>query len=282
MARYHLRPIFLSATLMAVILMTCPIMAQNHWMCPGGEKSISLEIFKPRFASAKGYELPNTVWILSERMLTTDNNASIVIDLPIVQMDIDNDMHPSDEDQILIGNPYFGLEWPLPLDDASKSLCVGVGWRIPLASDEKWDATSMGLVTMPNRFEAFIPDLMTLSLRLGFLQTLESGLNYTVNIAAAWMIQTEVGGDSELFADYNAYIWLPAKKVKLGCGLAGRIWVTQEHGSIGERTTHQLGFAGNYDFGIFTPGLHLRIPLDSDLTEELDYVYGFSLAYNML
>ena len=98
MARYRLRPILLSATLMAVILMTCPVVAQNYWMYPGGEKSISFEAFKPKFAVGEGYTLLNSVWIMSGHFQTSDR-ISVMVDLPIVQMAVDSDIHPADEGQ---------------------------------------------------------------------------------------------------------------------------------------------------------------------------------------
>jgi len=280
MARYRLRPILLSATLMAVILMTCPLAAQNYWMYPGGEKSISFEVFKPKFAVGEGYTLLNSVWFLSGHFQTSDR-ISIMVDLPIVQMDVDSDIHPSDEDQTLIGNPYLGLVQSIPLADSSQLWLVGIGARIPLASDEKWPAVSMGWVTMYNRFEAFVPDLASVNLRLGYLQMLESGLKYTINVDGALMIPTKDGDDTELFIDYNASILLPVDKVSLSCGFAGRMFATADDGDFSEITAHQLGFAGTYDFGTLKPGFNFRLPLDDNLTYVIDYVYGLSLTYNV-
>ena len=100
-----------------------------------------------------------------------------------------------------------------------------------------------------------------------------------MNVDGALMIPTEDGDESELCIDYNAAFWFPFEKINLGCGFAGRFLATESNLNFGERTMHQLGFAGNYDFGNFKPGIHFRTPLDKDLTDVLNYAYGFSLTF---
>ena len=169
----------------------------------------------------------------------------------------------------------------MPISDGSQSTVVRVGVRLPFASDEKFDAAAIGMYTTFNRFEAFLPDLLTISLGGGFYHMLESGINYSLNVDGVLMKPTEDDIDSELFINYNVTFWFPFEKINLGTGFAGRLIATESDLDFGERTVHQLGFAGNYDFGSLKPGIHFRIPLDDDLTDLLNYVYGFNVTYEI-
>ena len=260
-----------------VLLISGSVTAQNYWMYPGGDKSISVEMFKPKFDNGDDFNLLTTVWFLSGKFKAADR-LSIVVEVPVSNLDTDNIFM---EDETSVGNPYIGIEARSASGGDSQAAVGRVGVRLPLASDDKWDAASLGLYTAFDRFEAFFPDVLTINASGGYQRTTASGLNYELNVGGELMIPTEDGGDSELYIDYNAAFWVPFEKLSLGGGFTGRLIATEGDLDFGERTVHQLGLAGNYDAGSLKPGVHLRLPLDEDLTDILDFVYGFSLTYNI-
>jgi hypothetical protein len=61
--------------------------------------------------------------------------------------------------------------------------------------------------------------------------------------------------------------------------LSGRYRFTQRDLSFGERTYNHLTFGATRRVGPWIPGLYVRMPLDEDLREVLDFVAGLTLEY---
>jgi len=47
------------------------------------------------------------------------------------------------------------------------------------------------------------------------------------------------------------------------------------------RTIHQLGLSASYTTGRFIPGILFRVPMDDDLSEILDFVFGINVGYRL-
>lgn len=263
--------------LLLTLFFSVPVAAQNYWLYPGSDNSVSLEMFKPKFDEDLSLGTLSTVWFLSGHIRAGDR-LTVVLEMPISNIDWDT---PLGEDQTLFGNPYIGIEGRAQLVAGSRYFVGRLGFRPPVASDDKFGAVEFGLLTTYHRFEAYFPDLITIYGSGGIEHFFPSGTNYGVTVGGALMIPTEDGGDSELFIDYSVQFKFPLDQFELGAGFAGRMLATEGDLSFGERTIHQLGVMGNMHFGNFRPGLHLRIPLDDDLTEVLDYVYGFNLTMDI-
>ena len=272
MVKCKLKPYFLAVVVLTVMMLSPLATAQNYWLHPGEEKSLSLEIYKPKYAEDENVGFFNSVWFISGHFKAGDK-ISVFVEIPVSFFDINEDKSYY-EDETLLGNPYIGFVSKSPMTNQSQLFVGRVGVRLPIASDEKRNASVNGQATTFNRFEAFFPDIFTLTAGLGFEIEAQSGIEYLINFDGAMMIPTEGEGDSELFLDYNFAIWFPFEKINFGAGFAGRLLVTESDLDLGERTFHQFGFTGNYKTGQFKPGIHFRMPLDDDLTEIIDYVYG--------
>jgi len=277
MVKCQLKLYLLAIVILAVMLLSPLATAQNYWLYPGEEKSISLEIYKPKYAYAENVGFFNSVWFISGHFKAGER-LSVFVEIPVSFFDIDEDKSYY-EDETLLGNPYIGFVSKSPMTSQSQLFVSRVGARLPIASDEKMNASVNGWATNFNRFEAFFPDILTLTAGLGFEIEAQSGIEYLINFDGAIMIPTEGEGDSELFLDYNFAIWFPLEQINFGAGFAGRLLATESDLDFGERTFHQFGFTGNYKTGNFKPGIHFRVPLDDDLTEIVDYVYGINLTY---
>jgi hypothetical protein len=271
--------------LVAIVSLAGSAAAQDYWMYPGQTNSLSLQVFKSDFAERLWWEdegvdygLLTSCWVMSARVRAADN-VRVFVSLPLsnVVWELDDESGGL----TLIGNPYFGLE--IGAEDPEKvARPVGrIGIRPPVASDEKGAASFLAEQTLFNSFEGYFPKIWTLQLGMGTDLVSHGGITGSINVDVATMIPSEGDADSEIFGNYNLALMYGSDGFTGGFGLAGRIWMTEGDMDFGERTTHQLGFTGGYRIGSFQPGAHFRVPLDEDLRDYVDFIYGVSLTFNM-
>jgi hypothetical protein len=133
-----------------------------------------------------------------------------------------------------------------------------------------------GVLSDLMRFEAFIPDLMTIRGSVAYLAATDA-LGGQLSLSPGVLIPTgDDGGETELILDYGARVALQQNQLRLVGGLDGRTFLTED-GSFSERTAHQLLAAASYGFGRFRPGLHVRTVLDEDWSDEVNVAFGVSL-----
>jgi hypothetical protein len=262
--------------LVAVLSLTGSAAAQDYWMYPGGMNSVSLQIFKPSLAEhSSNYGLLTSTWVVSTRF-DAGSNTAVFVSLPVSNA-VWNYRDYS-EKQTIIGNPYIGFEFG-SRDSLRTIRPLGrVGFRLPIASDEKDWAAGLGYETLFNSFESMIAKLWTIQVGMGVDLVSQTGFTGSINFDVAAMIPNE-GGDSEIFGDFCPTLTYASQGFCGGVGYAGRIWLSEGDMSLSERTVDQLGFEAGYRIGSFRPGAHLRLPLDENLSDEIDNIYGLSLTY---
>jgi len=175
------------------------------------------------------------------------------------------------------GNPLVGLEIGAPASPFSGEF----GVRFPIVDEEHLFSSEIGLFTDYDRFEVYLPDIMTFTAMANYRYKGPTGLLVQLRTGPAFMVVTEGGGDPELFADYSAQAGYQGNRVTILAGLTGRAILTEEDLDFGERTIHQLGLSGSYEFGNFIPGILFRVPMDDDLSEILDFVFGINVGYRL-
>ena len=89
------------------------------------------------------------------------------------------------------------------------------------------------------------------------------------------------GNDTELLLHYSGQVGYESGQISVLGGLTGRAVVTEGDANLGERTLHQLGAAMAFGSGTVRPGFHVRLPVDRDLTDILDFVFGFNVAIEL-
>lgn len=254
--------------------------AQTHWLHPGEGNNVTLQAFKPKFSGEMGLSTLTSVLFLSSETKIGET-IDLVVDVPLVNVDYDESFPYAGDNETLIGNPYIGLEARLNERDAATTTIGRVGVRPPLAPDDKWEASFIGFLTCPYRLEALVPDLWSFTFGGGFGIEQDSGFRLKSNVDAVILVPTRDGADTEIYLNYNLTAWLRASDLKFGAGVGGRWHASGGDPDFGESSLHQLGFAGVVDLGVVQPGLHLRVPLDDDLSDWIDYVYGFSLSFEV-
>ena len=267
----------LAGTVLLAMSLAAPVSAQDLTEYPYAGSSVKLDILKAHFNHGDMIDFLTSVIYCTGTFAISDN-SSIVIELPIANADVDpNTQYYSNETQF--GSPYAGFQARIPSPGGSGLGVTRLGIRLPLASDEKLLASDLALYTDYDRLQAYYPDFITLSGSGGYLNTGHDYVHFGFNIGAAYMIPTEDGPDSELFIDYNFYVWMLYDKVHFGTGFTGKMLATESGLSFGERTVHQMVFKASYVAGNIRPGVYFRIPLDDTLSDALDYVYGLNVAF---
>ena len=267
-------------------LLSAVLPAQSIWLDRNSKKSVALEFLKPNFDEDMG--IKSTYALFASLRLPISPSINLAIELPISHVvyqdydfnwDVYNDLYffrMREKSETAIGNPYIGFE-----TSTGKKAFLEMGLHIPLASDKKFRALAAGLFSDLDRLEAFGSEVLPLHLSLNYDHREASGFSIRLRGGPDLWINTdsEQGSDeTELYMHYSAQLGYENVQFCFLAGITGKWWVTGEDMDFGERTFHQLGFEAGLKFGRIHPGIHLRLPLDDDLSEVLDSVIGLNCS----
>lgn len=174
-----------------------------------------------------------------------------------------------------IGNPYIGVE-----TGGEKRLGFEAGVRVPLASESEL-ASAFGPFSDITRFEAFLPNNLTVATRLRWRFQDVSGFTFDAGGGPSVLIPTKGGGDAELVlhhhmsAGYRGATWWTA------FAFGGWTIITEDAGGVGERTINELGASIGLAQGQVHPALHLIVPMDDGYNADVGIVIGFGVSFAM-
>lgn len=234
------------------------------------DRSVSLDALRPSFDGG-GTSTLTTINQVGVRWAV--GSVVLVAEAPFVIAKADG----ASSGALLIGNPFLGVA-----TRASSSFIGEFGVRPPIVSVSTGEdalASFVGVIGDFADFEAYGEDLLTIRATAGyhFLSPQHYGLRMAVR--PALMAPTGgAGGDAELFLDYGLQGGYETERASVGMVFSGRAILT-ESGSIGERTVHELGLGATMTFGRLRPGALIRLPLDADLSDALNYSIGLRLEY---
>lgn len=238
--------------------------AQSLWLDPRVQQGVSLELLKPNFDGPDQTALTTSAVFVSFRA-RAGANLSVVGELPLARYAPKSGFFGTSQNTV--GNPYLGLETKA----AKAPVTFEFGARLPLASDQKDEANPIGVFSDIDRWEAFLPKYAPVTANVTYRYTAPSGFTVKLRAGPSVWINTD-NQDSEMLAAYSLLLGYQSSAVALSGGLTGRAIITESNMSFGERTLHQLGAAVTVGSGAVRPGVQLRLPLDQDMTDILDYV----------
>lgn len=271
------RSILLSVLVVVILIgwaAQTSLSAQSIWVNQGQGKVIAIEFLKPNFDGEDNTTLATSAIFLSGRF-PISSGMVFVAELPFSHIG-DEDF---DESESSIGNPYLGLE----IRKEGKPFFVELGLRPPLAPNDKDFAQSVGFVTDFDRAEAFGSKVFTITGKGNYYRKAASNMVVRLRVGPTLFLDTGRGnfvGETELLLDYNAQVGYEGAQISLLGGFTGRLLVTESDLDLGERTFHQLGAAASLNLGVVHPGIHFRLPLDDDLKDDIDFVYGLHLGFH--
>lgn len=259
-------------------LVPASLSAQSIWLDRSADKTVGLEVLIPNFKDEDG--VSGWAAFLSLRA-PLSNQLHFVGEMPFAHGSFESrSIFIDSGSQNSIGNPYFGIE----IGRQGSPVFGEIGARVPLASEDKFGATLVGLVTDFDRLEAFAPKMLPLTAMLNYHHKEASGFAIRLRGGPSFLINTdkdEFEDGSELFIGYSAQAGYESEQVSILGGVTGRANMTEENADFGERSVHQLGFNASVGLGNVRPGIHFRLPLDDDLKDSMDFVMGFNLGIQL-
>lgn len=189
---------------------------------------------------------------------------------------------PRDASSLDAGNPYLGAELRV-----RPSLAVSGGVRLPVVEFDPRRRTSSGsqggLVAETERFEAYVPDLLTVSAGVAAAPEVAPGVRLTARLDPALLVPTESdegrgarGADVAVGAALG--VEAAAGPATLSLGLFGRRLLTDGYfGEFDVFDTDGLLTAGAaLEVGGVRPALTVRVPLDDSVLGQ-DATVGLHL-----
>jgi len=269
----------LRAAFAVLLLIAVPSvgMSQSIWLPPAEGSSVSLEVFKADWAGDANVTFASAAWFLTGRYQTSPS-ITIVGELPLSRFGRKSVGLFNPEAENAVGNPYLGM-----LINPENSLLIGeAGVRIPITPDDKFGASLNGWYSEFDRWEAFIPDLLTVRGRLGKKVISSSGNVHARFLGGGTLWIPTEGGDAEVFADAVGQIWLRGDQFMFGATLSGRTLLTASDANFTERSEFQLGFGASGTFGNVRPGFHVHLPLGDEglmgIGGAVDVVFGVNIT----
>jgi hypothetical protein len=246
----------------AISLAPSSTRAQSLWLPRDHDTTLLLEALKPGLELIDE-EFPTGVVFLGVRHATSSGLA-LVAELPYAKFKGTFDLFvgPSGEvSESELGNPYLGIEFA-----GDESPFFGeLGVRIPVADEDKFGATIVGLRTdLPARSFAFFPNYVPIQAAINLRQKSESGIVTRLRFGPTVIIPTEdsFSSDTELFGVYAREIGYEGRCVRIGSALIGSILFTDDNGSnLGARSETQFELHGDFGSWKIRPGLELKLPL---------------------
>lgn len=253
------------------------VSAQPLWLERSHDKTIDLEILKPDFEGENNTTFATTSWFLTGRF-PVSAHISIIGEIPFSYYKTDSE-YGENQGENAFGNPYLGIE-----HSGDNSPVFGeFGLRLPLAPKE--DASSAlisGIVTeFVDRAEAFATDILPIYAVFNYMKVEQNGFMFRFRGGPVAWIATGDRNDTEWFLLYSAQGGYQSQKFNFLAGLSGRWFMSAEDADFSEKTFHQFGISANVVLGAFKPGIVLKFPLDDDMKELLDLVFGLTLGFNL-
>jgi hypothetical protein len=243
------------------MILTVLALAQMPWTSHLPQHGLAFDFLRPSIADVET-SLTSAAAYFSGR-LPTGGGFAVRFEVPFAHVSV------SGQGSTALGNPYLGLE------KSSGPVTFEMGFRPALAPDDEV-ATQLGIYSDIMRFEAFFSHLATLSGRVIYRSQSASGATFEVGGGPSVWIPTE-GDDTEVILHHYASAGYRGTKVWTAFGLGGLLVITEE-GGFEERTIYQLGASVGLTQGGVRPALHLILPLDDAIDDEVDIVIGIGVA----
>jgi hypothetical protein len=263
-------------TAAAIAAASPPAAAQSLWMTRDTDRTVMFEMLRPNIEGVDA-DFLSAAFFLSGRAVIS-SSAAVVGEIPYANhkghqtfVGFPGEIETSAN---TLGNPYVGIE----AHPGSSPIFVELGGRIPLTSDEEFEAVITGAYSDLVRLDAFLPKVVSIVSAINIGETTPSKIAYRLRVSPVLDIPTEGNLDSELFAIYSFLIGYHGTKARVGGGLSGRALVTEGGSNIGERTLSQLDIHADFLSGAVRPGLELHVPL-GDVSSSIPVVIGASISW---
>ncbi len=280
MKRYLLLSVLMSLVLLLIAVPS--LNAQAIWTHQPTERGVALEALKPTFAENDGVKFSTSALFFSG-FTRIGEHFRVIGELPVVHYGFEPSQNQQGNENIsetAVGNPYLGMQYRT----TEQRFTADVGVRFPVMSEDKPFAEQTGFYSDLERQDAFIPDALGFIGNGQYRYRFENGLFAGVRGGGSFLINTQKdeGEDaSDFYLNYGLFAGYEAERFNITGNFDGRFLTTHDEGGFGENSLHLLAFSGNYKAGKISPGLMVKVPLDKDLSDVVDFVVGLQVAVNL-
>ena len=176
-----------------------------------------------------------------------------------------------------IGDLYLGIQTRSASENKGPSVSFGV--FLPTASEEKFLPLLLGVSANSYELQRSLPNVLTIYTNFAYHNRRDNGPLFGLEIGPQLSIPTKNGGDAELFAHYGVSGGFQLTNVALFAELLGIVFITEDFGNFGDRFSHTIDFGAQLTGYSVRPGIFYMIPLDEDLSDDLDGVLGIKVDF---
>jgi len=254
------------------ITLAVAVQAQSFWLPNATDNGIGLEVLKPSFKGEDETSFLSTAPTLSGRFRVGEQ-LLLAAELPFTYYNSE-----FTDGEFAVGNPYLGAV----LHNKAQSYFLEAGFRVPIASDEKYDGLIIGNYADYDRLEAYSPDMLSFTLKNHYLRNSDAGFVFRLMGGVSVLVPTNNDNlDTEALFDYAGHAGYENATIQVLGGLTGRLLMTEEDLDFNERTVHQLGVFARYKASKVQPGLLFKVPVDDDFNDIIDFVFGLNVLVQL-
>ena len=244
--------------------------AQRSWLGPTFDKSVGIELVRP-FLRGEGV---SATLAAGMGRVPVGASTALTFELPVSMIHVDGTEFParSDESDVLVGNPWIGVEYH---GDGDVLVQAGIRPGIYQRSDgvaaQSYYAAFFADL---DHFEAWLPKVSTGRVAVQFGRQPATGFAVVGRLGASMFYNIgSGGGDPEVFGDYGLRAGWRGRTVAAAVTVDGRAIVTTPGGTFADRTEHRLGGRVERIAGSIRPWIEVRTPLD-DFGRQVVKVIG--------
>jgi len=178
-----------------------------------------------------------------------------------------------DVDETMMGNVYLGIEGT----PATSRIFGEGGVRLPLASDRKPFAASMGAETDLRRLQAFSPNTVCIESAVNVRSLPDSRFTYRLRISPILEFDTD-RSTSQIVTNFSGQVGYQRPSLRVGAAISGRADFGNNGYSLLDQNLVQLEFHSDFLSGPLRPGIDVRVPLGT-WSESADTVVGANLTW---
>lgn len=245
-----------------------PLAAQMPWTANLPQRGVALDILRPKMQGG-GTSLTSFAVYASGRFPV--GGMRIRFELPYSRLSVTGGVGSSST----IGNPYIGIE-----TGGEKGLGFEAGVRAPLASETEF-ASEFGPLSDITRFEAFVPNALTVVTRARWHFQDVGGFTFDAGGGPSLLIPTKGGGDPEVILHHHMSAGYTGPDVWTAIAFGGWTFITEDIGGVGERTINEIGASVGIARGQVRPALHVIAPLDDGYNSQVGIVIGLGVSVTM-
>jgi hypothetical protein len=239
--------------------------AQSLWLGPE-PRVVLLEVFHPTFTGS-ALEFPSFAAYLTGR-LSLSPGLALQVELPVAHAKFTAVL--ADLSETGVGSPYVGLVLRRPGSRAWGE----VGARIPISTDNA--SVIVGAFADLDRLPAWSSDVLPVTALAGYRWASTWGGFVAVRGGPGIWIDV---GDAESEAVLHASLQAGVESARFAItGAVTSMTVITTDGGLGDRSLFQGGLVAEARLGTVRPGVTVFVPLDDDLGNAIDLVYGLRLA----